>query len=464
MSRIVKTLFTVALLASVASVAFAADKYPPGPPYRTCPDSVTIFQVQQQRHDRQPVLPGLATRSWDVGGIVTGFRLRSTGRLYIENSNGADYNGVQIYTSPSTTRTTATPSATAFRVRGLVRAVPGRDPAPGHHRHQARTEDQRGNPLPPLPRRSRASDTTTTLGSDTGCADGPTPRNGSLVRVNGPLRVARNTAGAGLYAGTNWLLVNADGSFPATASSSTATRSRLGQHRRPRRSAPSSTGCRASCGRTTARPAWTPHDLPARLGRPVRPQAPPNLSQAYPVAENKIRVVFDKNVDLDDRARTRRTTRWARRSPAPPWTTPTLVGGAGAVVDLTVTDVQPRLTLETIQTENIGSATCPTCLSPQQSRTFILGVLSSPSSRPPGGLARSPSPASTSRASRAAASAQGTRSRCAASSPASSPAALRSWRTRPAGCATARRPTTSPSRPRSGTRSCSPARRRSTTA
>jgi formylglycine-generating enzyme required for sulfatase activity len=45
-------------------------------------------------------------------------------------------------------------------------------------------------------------------------------------------------------------------------------------------------------------------------------------------------------------------------------------------VDLTIADVLPRLSLESIQTENIGSAADPTCLSPQQSREFVLGVLS----------------------------------------------------------------------------------------
>ena len=97
MSRIVKTLLAVAILASVASVA-SAITYPPGPPYRSCPDSVTIFQLQQKDTLLNPCLPALTDTVLGVRGVIVGFRPRSTGRIYIMNSNGADWNGVEIYT------------------------------------------------------------------------------------------------------------------------------------------------------------------------------------------------------------------------------------------------------------------------------------------------------------------------------------------------------------------------------
>ena len=102
MSRLARVLFTVAILASSATTAFAYYKYPPGPPYRFCPDSVTIFQVQQSDTLLNPCFPAIGDTLLGVSGIVTGKRLRSTARLYIENSNAADFNGLQIYVSDQT--------------------------------------------------------------------------------------------------------------------------------------------------------------------------------------------------------------------------------------------------------------------------------------------------------------------------------------------------------------------------
>ena len=131
--------------------------------------------------------------------------------------------------------------------------------------------------------------------------------------------------------------------------------------------------------------------------------APPNLSEAYPIAENKIRVIFDKNVDVTTAQNEANYTLGSGLSGSTV-DDATLVGGAGTVVDLTVTEVLPRLDARVRSRPRTSARrSCPTCLSPQQSRTFILGVLTvRRAPGPAGGLARSPSRASTSPASRAA--------------------------------------------------------------
>src|SRR5580765_3583101 len=40
-------LIALALLLRARSPAYASDKYPPGPPYRNCPDTLRIYDIQQ---------------------------------------------------------------------------------------------------------------------------------------------------------------------------------------------------------------------------------------------------------------------------------------------------------------------------------------------------------------------------------------------------------------------------------
>lgn len=211
MSRLVKTLFAVALLASVASTAYAVDTYPPGPSYRTCPDSVTIFQVQQADTIANPCYPAIADTVKGIRGIITGFRRLSTGRIYMENSNAADYNGLQVYTIAHT-ESQGLALGDSISVTGLSQVYQAESQIQGSLGTSLTVRKiNSGNPLPPF-RVGTTSDYKWTPTADAFATCNP--REGMLVRVNGPLKVARNTAGAGLYYPTNWLLVNGDGSAP----------------------------------------------------------------------------------------------------------------------------------------------------------------------------------------------------------------------------------------------------------
>jgi hypothetical protein len=374
MSRLARVLLTAVLLASFATTASAYYLYPPGPPYRSCPDSVTIFQVQQSDTTLNPCFPALNDTVWGVSGIVTAKRPRSTARLYIENSNAADFNALQIYVTDQTYngQFALGDSVVAY---GVVNDYQGETQLGGTVGvNKIVRKISSGNPLPPF-RMHTTTDLRYTPATGSGSAYATAiTSEGALVKVDGPLKVARTTTVnvPGLFANTNWLLVNGDGSAPGdsilidgyTLTPTNISNPPLGY---------TVDWVQGILGRATNNgvDCWL-----IRLRGPddQSVQGPPNLSEAYPIADNKLRVIFDNNLDIttaEDEAN------YALGSALSGSTVDLaeLVGGAGAVVDLTITDVQPRLSLETIQTENIGSAACPGCLSSQQSRSFILGVL-----------------------------------------------------------------------------------------
>jgi len=353
-------------------MAFAANKYPPGPSYRSCADSVTIFQVQQSDTTLNSCYPALGDTVFGVRGIATGFRLRSTGRIYIEISDAGDYHGLQVYTVGHL-ESSGFALGDSVSVCGLSQAYQGESQIQGTLGTSLTVRKiSSGNALPPF-RVGTTTDYKWAPAAGAGSAYATCdPREGELIKIMGPLKVARTQAGAGLYAGTNWLLVNSDGSAPGDSiliDGYTLTLSNI--------SAPP-LGYTVNWVQGILRRAtnngvdcWI---VTLRDGNDQSVQAPPNLSEAFPVAENKIRLYFDKNVDVTT---AQNTANYSLGSGLSGSTVDlaTVVGGAGNVVDLTITEALPRLSTETISCSGIGSVTCPACLSSLQSLTFVLGIL-----------------------------------------------------------------------------------------
>jgi hypothetical protein len=375
MSRFVGVSFAVALLASIASTASAADTYPPGPSYRpTCTDSVTLFQVQQADTTLNPCYPLIGDTVKGIRGIITGFRLRSSGHIYMQNSNGSPYNAMMVFTVGHT-ESQGFAVGDSISVCGLMQAYQGMSQIQGSLGTSLTVRKiSSGNPLPPY-HVGTTSDFKWTPAAGAGSAFAHCdPLEGALVRINGPLKVARTQAGAGLNAGTNWLLVNQDGSFPGdsilidgyTLPSLNISAPPLGaQVDRVqgilRRGINNGVDC------------W----LISLLDVNDTIQPVPNLADAYPVAENRLRLMFDSNVDVTT---AQNTANYTLGSAAGGSTVDlaTVVGGSGNIVDLTITEALPRLSLESITSQGIKPATCtlPECASPQQSLSFVLGVLS----------------------------------------------------------------------------------------
>ena len=373
------SLFAVALLASFASTASAFVKYPPGPGYRSCPDSVTIFQIQRTDTTVNACAPSFGDTVLGVRGIITGFRRLSTGRIYIARSGDeAAYSGLQVYTT--THLENANPYGPTFQIGDSI-SVDGvnwlyQNESQVAGSVAAGTMKVRlvnsGNPVP-----VRAATTTTVKwtptagpGSAFATAD---PLEGCLVRVEGPLRVARTAAGAGVSAGTSWLCVNGDGSapgdsilidgawLPAVAISAPPLGATTGGVRGIlRRNASNGVDCWLISVRDQ-------NDLVDPI------QLPPALVDAYPIAEDTLRLTFDLNVDV---ASAENEGNYALLSVGSTVDHARVVGGSGQQVDLAITDVQDRLSLEEISAAGIGVAWAPDILSSSQSRSFILGVLS----------------------------------------------------------------------------------------
>src|SRR5262249_11035400 len=99
MKRLATQFLGAALLLTLgASMAAAANKYPPGPAYRTCPDSVTIFSIEREDTTIAPCHPATLDTVWGVKGIIVGFDPRAAAfGFYIQNGTGP-WTGVDIFT------------------------------------------------------------------------------------------------------------------------------------------------------------------------------------------------------------------------------------------------------------------------------------------------------------------------------------------------------------------------------
>ena len=99
-----RALFAAVLLLCSGSPAYSTDKYPPGPLYRSCPDTLSIHDIQQPDTLLAPCHPqNFSPASGDtvlgIKGIVIGFDAKPAAfAFYIQNSQGGPYNGVQVFT------------------------------------------------------------------------------------------------------------------------------------------------------------------------------------------------------------------------------------------------------------------------------------------------------------------------------------------------------------------------------
>jgi hypothetical protein len=385
MSRLVRTLFAVALLVSVASSA-SADQYPPGPPWRSCADSLTIYQVQQADSLINSCAPVQGDTLKGVRGVITGFRTNSSGaRTYMENTQAGDFMGVQIFTGSTNLGLLGFSIGDSISVSGKLGYYNGENQISGYMTPPVTltvgkvvAAADRGFVMPPFRFGTTSSfrwSPATGAGSAWATCN---PLNGMLVKVMGPLRVARTQAGAGLAAnGTQWLVVNSDGSAPLdsimidgymlTALAAPVLAPNLGQQ------VDWVQGILRRNSSNYGADVWM---ISLRSQADHEVKTSPNLVDAYPIAENKLRLVFDKNVDVLTAQDTLNYTLGSELSGSNvTGATVVIVGSDSSKVDLDITEVTPRLTVESIQAENIGSAKCPTCLSSQQIKYFVLGVL-----------------------------------------------------------------------------------------
>jgi hypothetical protein len=369
------TLFIFALLACIAPAASAVNyTYPPGPPPYDCTDSVTIVQIVDTTGCASGNCPHCNPATTDtvlgVRGIIVAFRSPSGYAAFIENTGATDWGGLQLFTNAVMESSSTNPNGLAIgnevSVRGVVAWYSHTKELMGQYGVvQIIRKVSVGNPLPPF-----RVGTTTDYKYDVPVNNTVAARVGNmLVKVRGPIRVARVGPGGSLPNNKVWLGVNADDSAPGDSIEVDGARLPMVGIVAPEVGTvvDSVQGLMFSYSAAWAICLRSPSD--------VFVPAPPNLSVAYPTADNKLRLMFDKNVDVTSAQNTANYKLGSQLSGSTV-DAATVVGGSGAVVELTITDVLPRLSLESIQSQNIGSEKCPVCKSPQQSLSFILGVLS----------------------------------------------------------------------------------------
>ena len=387
----------IAVLACVVSPAAAQRwKYPPGPPYRSCPDTLTLVDVQQPDTTIAPCHPATLDTVWGIQGIITGFDARSSAYgFYIQTNNNNGFNGVDVFTGATNYNSSVpgTPTGGNLQKGDLVvvygttqefpnpngeTEIEGPDAVQGTNDIIIRKLSS-GNAIPPF-KVGTTHDFNWVPSSSGNLGE---RYEGCLVKIRGPLRVARTT-GSGLL-GNNWLLVSVaspspdsvmiDGftlcttavNTPAVGTVIDSVQGILNQ-------------------RTSGSPSVNSYRIQLRDGNDQFLAAPPGLAEAYPIEDNKLRLLFDRNLDPTT---AQNPSKYSLGSGIDGSTVDAAVMPSipGSVVELTITSVRGDGDAETVTSGGIGSASCPSCLSASQTLSFINGVI-------PISMIQAPNPAS----------------------------------------------------------------------
>lgn len=401
MRHLAPMLIAVALLGCLAAPASAQRyKYPPGPPYRTCPDTLSIFDVQQADTVIAPCHPATLDTVWGVRGVITGFDARSSAfGFYAQTAGGGAFTGIDVFTGATNYNGSVPGTPTGGNlvlgdlvvVYGTTQEFPasnGETEIEGPDVSQS-TNDiiirklSGGNALPPF-RIGTTHDFNWVPGSAGNLGE---QYEGCLVKIRGPLHVGRN-AGSGV-AGNTWLIVSnaapapdsvlIDGftlCVPAVTSPAVGT------------VIDSVQGILNQRNSTTGTGSVNSYRIQLRDGNDVFLATPPGLGEAYPIEDTfagpnlkgpvfnasntTVRLKFDRNVDVTT-AETEGNYSLGSGIDGSTVDVATVV--SGNTVDLQISSVLTDGDVETITAQNIGSATCPACLSASQTLTFINGVL-----------------------------------------------------------------------------------------
>ncbi|HTO92590.1 MAG TPA: T9SS type A sorting domain-containing protein [Candidatus Sulfotelmatobacter sp.] len=375
-----QVLAVAALLVLGATMASAANKYPPGPSYRSCTDSLTIYSIEQTDTTLAPCHPALLDTVLGVRGVIVGFDPRGSAYgFYIQNGTGP-WTGIDIFTGASNYLSSVPSSPSggnlvlgdSVAVYGTTQEFP--DNVNGTTEIEGPDVNQSTNDiiirkvghtsLPPV-----ASVSVHNLSWIAATSPQGEAWEGCLVKIIGPLKVAR-ISGTGILS-SNYLVTT----VPPSADSVLVDGFTLTS---VAASAPSvGTVIDSIYGivNENTQAGATSYRIQIRGGNDVYVAVPPTLGDAYPIEDNKLRLIFDRDVDP--------TT----AQDAANYTLASGIDGStvdsavmetipGSVVDLNITSVRTDGDFESVTATGIGAASCPACvISPGQTRSFVNGVL-----------------------------------------------------------------------------------------
>ena len=397
-----KALLATALLLCTGSSAYSRDKYPPGPPYRNCPDTLRIYDVQQPDTLLAPCHPRVfSPASGDtvlgIKGIIIGFDAKPAAyAFYIQNSQGGPYNGVQVFTGAYNWK--AVPYSLnlgdSVAVYGTVQEFPslnGTTEIEGPDVVQS-TNDivirkiSSGNPLPPFQVLTPTS--MSWIPSPNATSAIQEQWEACLVRVRGQLRVGRTSVQGGrpgLPFGS-FLVVSVASPSDSTLIDGNALTTFT----------PPAVGTLIDSLQgivnqgPSGNPSFTSYRVQVRDSDDLFGPFATSLTDAYPIDDSftgppdgphalgtsntRVRLEFGRRVDVAT-AEDERNYSLASKIDGSTVDLATVEGGGGHVVLLDITSVRRDGDIETVTAGGIGSEICPDCLMANQSRTFINGVL-----------------------------------------------------------------------------------------
>src|SRR5215471_17012116 len=354
MSKMFTRFLAVAALLCVAGVA-SATQYPNA----TCVDSVTIQQIQDVTHLCHPATGDTVA---GVTGVIIGFDPIATGfDAYIQDPAGGPFSGIDFFTHSFNTK--AAPynlqigdkivvefAATAeFQNATEVLAPNNNFGAPNFIVRKVSS----GNALPAF-----FTGTTTQLNE--------LPTNTffeqyeqCLIKINGPLTVARTSLTGGLGQNNAFLVVSAG----APSDSVFIDGNKLTTF------APPPVGTSILSVQGIGNQATRGYRIMLRDGNDIVLNTPPNLTDAYPLTDNTILVQFDRNVTAAS------ATNTANYSLASFGSVNSAVMQGGSAAVLTINNGLSHGDIETVTANGIVGLAAGQTMTTPQSRTFVNGVL-----------------------------------------------------------------------------------------
>jgi FlgD Ig-like domain len=369
MRKSVTTLLASALLVACASMAGAADRYPPGPG-GACPDTITLFKFQNPA--AAPCHPAALDTVWGLRGVIIGFDARASAfGFYIQHRGLANWAGVDVFTAATNYMgpVPGSPSGgnlqlgDSVAVYGTKQEFQGETEIEGPDVTQS-TDDiiirkiNSGNALP-----APIAGTTATFSH---LPTNPLAEQyeGMLVGVTAPMRVARTSLTGGLPF-NSFLLVNQTG--PATDSVHVD-----GQTLTAVSVTPPAVGTLVS----SVRGIWhqrtntvSSFRIQLRDGNDIAVATPPNLADAYPLADNVVRVVFDRNITLAS------AENEANYSLASLGSVDNATAVSGSAVNLTITNGLADGDVEGVTVVGVVAAASGLAMTTPQSLGFVNGVV-----------------------------------------------------------------------------------------
>lgn len=280
------TLSIGVLLLALFAVPALATVYPPGPG-GLCPGPQSVYTIQNPAAACHPVVGDTVL---GVGGIITGIDAKPTGfAYYIQTAGGAPWTGIDFFigTNPVAYGLGDSIVVDSAQVAEYGGGSELTSPGGSFGVRLFINRISTGNPLPPF--HVGTCNELQELNTNTNAEQW----EGMLVKINGPLRVARNSFTGGLGTSNSFLLVDnvvcppsaigpCDSVFVDGNTLTTYT--------------PPNPGTFVSLVQGCYDQRSRGYRIQLRDGNDVTTTTPPNVVDAYPVADDTIRITFDRAV------------------------------------------------------------------------------------------------------------------------------------------------------------------------